>query len=197
MQHDVLIALGKNWEKGSSNLSIESKITALAAGLIMRHNLSKTLILSGGHTLNPFHISEAEAMYEVLHGAFPEVAEEKICFDNYFLTTTGNAINSNVICSEARKIKKDLDIALLTVGYHIPRAGTVFGIEGLDISAHYSSEGILSISPDISHQKMVLGFLSSEEHIKDRRQEAILQAAMVLDRKGHFIDYLATRARKY
>lgn len=145
---DAVVALGKNWRlpvgtdkthpKGGGprvNLSIESKITTLAAAELYLSGRANKIIFSTGKTAGKDaqgndYPTEAEAMYEFMRRS---VSEEAIPDSDVILETTSFDTAGN-----AEEVKKILDrenigknIAVLTIGYHSFRAGKLFENYGL------------------------------------------------------------------
>lgn len=150
-EFDVVIGLGKNWrlpiQGDRIDLSVESKMTALAAAQMVVNGQAARIIYSTGQTagVNPEtgepYPAEADEMKSFVRRFFSEeelpsslIRTETTSFD-----TAGNA-------EEVKKILNENGLnnpALVTVGYHGDRARTLFNRNGIR-SSFFKSEDILA-----------------------------------------------------
>ncbi len=84
---DALVVLGKNWreyppgkepQKFKLRLSIESKMSVLAAGEMFKEGLIDKIIFSTGKTAGKEYPSEGEEMIKYLKERYPDIPEEAI-----------------------------------------------------------------------------------------------------------------------
>lgn len=143
----AILAHGKNWEipiphdPHDIELSIESKMTAEAAGTLLSQGIGDLVIFSGGHTAGPRFPSEAEKMMETMYANFTEaqIAPARVKLEQASRDTVSNL----------REVKERLpglevdNIILLTVGYHLPRAKRLARLLGVPVSAAFKSDYVI------------------------------------------------------
>lgn len=159
----AILALGKNWElpipDDPSHLkpSIETEITAEAAGLLFERGAGDLIIFSGGHTAGPEYPSEARGQRDSLRGheRFNEAAipEEAIILEEESGSTAGNFRNVKARLEEYGVS----NLILATVGYHMPRALVQARQEDLPVSGFARSDYV------------VRGAHSGQNHLLARR----------------------------
>jgi uncharacterized SAM-binding protein YcdF (DUF218 family) len=199
-QFDAIVALGKNWRLPVGpriQLSIESKMTVLAAGQMYADGKVGKIIFSTGETAGKnlqghTYPAEADQMKKFLRRFFSEeqIPDAAIELENHSFDTAGNA-------EEVRTIINDLHlqkVALLTVGFHLPRSMRLFKSYGVNVDQGLSSEQILEARS--SHYQ---GFLD-EYHQSDRYKnltstERKVNAISIIDRKGKLIRLITKRSR--
>ncbi|HSX52839.1 MAG TPA: YdcF family protein [Patescibacteria group bacterium] len=147
MSNAAILALGKNWElpipqdPANIQLSIESEITAEAAGILFTNGIGDLIIFSGGHTAGSNYPSEASKMAEsmYLHFTTSDVPVDKIVLEEDSHDTLGNLENVKECIPEL-----DIDeIILVTVGYHLPRTKRLARIAGLPVRKAFKSDYIV------------------------------------------------------
>jgi len=192
-QFDAVVALGKNWRLPVDGmriyLSIESKMTALAAGELYTQGKVGKIIFSTGETAgeNPEgspYPTEAEEMKRFMRIFFPEeeIPESAIELETHSFDTAGNAEEVKKI-AERENLSK---IALLTVGFHLERSMRFFESYGVNPKKGFASEQILR-----RRSKHYRKFLR-EYHESDRFQdleglESKVNMISKIDRKGKVI----------
>lgn len=198
---DAVIVLGKNWrgypftparspEEGSRlHLSIESKMSALAAGEMYQAGLTKKLIFSTGKTLGEAWPSQARAMWEFTKKEYPDIPEESVLLEEESWDTTENA-------EEVKKIMDTNHIdttALLTVDYHLPRAEKIFRAYGMNVIPVPSEEMLVRRSDH--YKKFVENFHNSKIVKEEKLKEAILRGILLIDKKGQLPRRISRRIR--
>lgn len=150
--HVALLAHGKNWEvpvpedPALIRPSFDTTLTAEAAGILFTGGDSvlsfDRLILSTGYTAGSRYPSEAQAMRQVLRERFDpsEIPDEAILMEEQSFDTSGNLMRVNELCAE-----HDIGaIALLTVGYHLPRTWKLANkLLDVPIVASYKSDEVV------------------------------------------------------
>lgn len=140
---EALVVLGKNWRGDTADLpafralSIESRIGAMAAGILYEQGSVGKIIFSGGTTREGLP-SEAEAMAQYLKKRFPNIPDEAVLLEKESKYTRDNV-------EKTAKILEDNGIkeaAQLTFGYHTGRAESHATRFGFDVEQVFSSEEI-------------------------------------------------------
>jgi len=191
---NAVVALGKNWEFAMGGkrvfLSLESRITALAAAELYLEKRIKCIIFSGGETAgndpqgNPYP-SEAEEMKKYLRIFFSEeeIPDRAIILEVNSFDTAGNA-------EEVKKVirKRNLKaICLLTVALHMPRAKKLFGNYGIKITETFSSEEILKGRNEF-YDKLVGDYDWSTRYIAELIKETVgVGLVNTIDPKGEIL----------
>lgn len=197
--YDAVIVLGKNWKQypptGANpknftlELSVESQLSALAAGEMFREGLVKKIILSTGKTAGRNFPSEAAAMKKFMKKYFPRVPAKTIILEERSFDTATNVI-------EVKKIVKKHgfnNLALLTTKAHMPRADKLFRHFGLKVHDIYSEDEVKKIS--IRHRKLVKKYENSRKIKVEKIKELLLRQLLVLDPKGKHLRGLTKRIR--
>lgn len=182
----VLIALGKNW--GSRNpliLSLESQLTAYAAGLLWQKHGLDYIIFTGGQTAGKDNPSEAKAMKDFTKMYFPNIPDERIIIEGEAVDTADNAVKVINIFKNRDWFNKSTNY-LLTVGPHIKRAQRFFNNFGLNIfNTIYSDSVALEYSETL--KKQVHEWYYSPRYKKLVTEETILRLIQRFDRKGKIL----------
>ena len=155
-------------------LSIDSKIAAIAAGMIWEAYAQKQekppmLIFSTGKTAGKEWPSEAEAMLEYMKARFPKIPEEHIRLEELSYDTPGNILQSKKIIEESGY----KNVGYLTIGYHLPRVATLMDYYDLPIMAIHPTEQIVS-QRSKRHSKFIDNRIHSNEWKKQKKVEALL-----------------------
>ncbi len=139
-QVHTLIVLGRNFLPGINRetlanqrftLSAQSRINALAAGLLYRAGLTEMMILSSGQTAGSNLPSEAAAMKLHMLRIFQSIPSEAIKLEETSIDTEGNAREVKKIV--AQQHPKHASFGLLTDTSHLQRAVPLFNRIGLPV----------------------------------------------------------------
>jgi uncharacterized SAM-binding protein YcdF (DUF218 family) len=194
---DLLIVLGKNIGVGSTQMDIqkdrfhlsrESRFSSLAAGMLWQPGMD--VLFSTGKTAGPEVPSEASAMKSYLKVHFPDIPDENILMEETSIDTAGNAEE----VSHYPNIRSYDHIGLLSVGYHVANAATLFERYGVNIEQKFASEDILRQRSD-RHNHLVDHWKSSDRIKKEETKEAIRRALLFVDRKGRFLRKITNHSR--
>lgn len=213
-QKKVMIVLGHNMgplsgpddiEKDGDHLSIYSKISAKAAGILLKEKKIDVVIFSTGHTSGKHIRSEAHAMKDYLLKQFKEgeVDANSILLEAESLDTKGNARESMKL-AESYGFK---NIAMMTTGDHFEGAFKTFNRNGFDlrrekclrseeIVADYLEVYIKDLSPErrISREEFlravkerdILGLTQIKEFLRDFWMETFDYDATILNKIAEF-----------
>lgn len=181
---NTVIALGKNWRayppkepdlRFRLRLSIESKLTALAAGEMYRRGEVTQIIFSSGATAGSGFPSEAKAMAEYLFAHCPEVPRSVVRLEERSIDTAGNA--EEIARMGYAHNALDL-IYLLSVRFHFPRAAKLFEEYGVHVVPRYSEEILDKRSSH--HRRLVRSYKRSLRYRFEELKEVILRLERVL-----------------
>jgi len=184
------LVLGKNWASKGDNpeLSIASKVSAIAGGYLAAESQSPVILFSGGRTAGASNPSEARAMFDYANNylfggnGFPK----EVLLEEDSLTTEENLRGIN------RLIGTD-PTTLVTVGYHLSRAKRIFENGGYVVSP-FASEDIVQIyGPNSSDLK---AFLERKNPWKDYVGEAVISAVQAFPGGSHLLDKVAAHTRQ-
>ena len=196
---DALVVLGKNWreyppdekpEGFDLQLSIESKMSSLAAGEMFKQGLVDKLIFSGGKTAGAEYPSEGEAMIEYLKEKYPDIPEGSIIAENASIDTSENAEQVAEILAKDPTLQK---IALMTVGFHLQRAEKLFKEFGIETTPFPSEEELKKRSPH--YERFVDAYLKSGHVKTEEIKEIILRSLLYIDAKGKIPGLLTKKIR--
>jgi uncharacterized SAM-binding protein YcdF (DUF218 family) len=156
---DYIVALGKNWARPSEykprkdgkprqrtpkKLSLESRITAISAGMLASEKVANKIVFSTGKTAgtNPDtgqdFPSESEEMARYMKIRFPQVLDEQIVLQDRSFDTAGDA-------EESGKIVHGNKFGLLTVGFHLGSSAKLFKNFGNTANELFKSEDVLTL----------------------------------------------------
>jgi len=195
---EAVIVLGKNWrayppknasEEWQLHLSIESKMSALAAGEMFKEGLTDKIIFSGGRTAGKDRSSEAKAMWDYLKKKYPDIPDKIIALEEESLDTAGNA-------EEVLKILQQYniqDVALMTAGFHLPRAKKLFKEFGIETQGVPSEELLKKRSKH--YERFVEKYLESGQVKTKGIKEMILRTLLFIDAKGKLPRLLTKKFR--
>lgn len=199
---DSVVALGKNWEfpvyGKRISLSLESKITALAAAELFIRGDTNSIIFSGGKTAGddakgvPYP-SEAEEMKRFMRIFFHknEISDKAIILEEFSIDTAGNAEEVFKIVNN-KKLKK---IGLLTVGFHLPRAKEIFKNHGVKIQKFFSSEEILK-NKNPYYDRLLSDYYWSSKYFTEVLKETVgLGLVHTIDPKGQIVRKITEKTR--
>jgi len=200
---DALIVLGKNIGEGWSPekirrtrnlLSGHSKLNVLAAGDLYNQGLTQRIIFSTGQTAGADYPSEALAMKAFLKEKFPQIPDSAIILEENSIDTAGNA-------EEVAKIIEKhgfSNVGLLTVGFHLPNARTLFERFGvkIDDTDSFKAEEIVkdrAKKPELFVESYSNSPLVKREKRKERVRTILLYT---IDRRGRLLREVTKRQRK-
>ncbi len=196
---DTVFVLGQNWREYSKNpeLSVESKMCAIAGAEMLISGMTDRLIISGGKTAGKEFPSESEAMktYILLkypHETYPQICDENIILEEQSLDTHGNAKEIKNILDRENETQQSTP-ALLTVGFHTKRASKIFKNHGIETKSFNAEELLQKKSPH--YAKFVKRFNNSIPTKLKRLKEAFLRGFLVVDPKGNMVSKLADTFR--
>jgi uncharacterized SAM-binding protein YcdF (DUF218 family) len=199
---DALVVLGKNWrqypphptaeqsESFNLRLSIESKISALAAGEMFESGLIDKIIFSGGKTAGKQYPSEAEEMMKYMKEKYPDIADELVLLEKESIDTADNAERIAELLKENPTLHK---IALMTVGFHLARAEKLFEEFGIETTGFPSEEELKKRSPH--YEQFVTSYLKSGRVKFKERKEAIVRGLLSIDTRGKLLRKVTTKIR--
>ena len=207
---DLLVVLGKNWENypprfakpenWQIQLSPESKISALAGAEMLRAGLTEKVIFVSGKTAGKIWPSEARAMLDFIKSSYSGATEENFILEEESFDTAGNAEK----IAELLKFQKprpglgfqDLvlkRVALMTIGYHLPRALRIFREYGMNLPGFASETELVKLS--LKNKYFVDYHLSSLRYKLEVFKEMALFVIQFFDRKGKFLRHFSKLAR--
>ncbi len=186
----TVIVLGKTWKyvQGRPQLSIEAKMTALAAGELYRAKLADKFIFSGGKTAGDDHISEAQAMAEYcsVHCGIPAecIALEEVSFDTI----------ANARCLKGMlELNSVLCPILLTRDYHGKRARHLFASEGIRTELA-SVEEVMS-GRSYWHCAFAKKYTRSAYYLMQRIKECLIMFQLLIDPEARMQRFITRRIR--
>lgn len=192
---DLLIVLGKNIgvdsspadiRKDPSHLSADSRINVLAAGMSYKPGMK--ILLSSGHTAGQDYPSEAGAMRRFLRLNFPDIPDADVMLEEVSIDTASNAKEVGGMIDD-----KDYErIAILSTGYHVQNASTLFENYGVRVDDTVAAEDILRArSP--GDERYVKAWKELDRIKKERRNEILRKLLLsTMDRKGKWLRRLVT-----
>lgn len=203
----VIIALGKNINIGidrnrinrsKSKLSLDSKITAAAAGFAFKNDpdLENTdlLIFSTGKTSGSDQPSEAYSEWRFTKGLFPDIPARRVLLENDSTSTGSNGYYTVRMLSE-------LGISrayVLTVGHHVERSTRNFNAHGKAFGIRFrgvSSDDLLERT-NPSNRRLVAHYRRLRRLQLERAKEGLLRFESRIDPYGvvpHLITLPRTR----
>jgi len=188
---DYIVALASGMEISKNNvldLTPQSKITAIASGVLYKEDIAQKIIFSGGHTKGKDKKSEAELMFDLLKKKFPDIPDTDVVLEENSIDTAENA-------EEVKKIlPQNSNIILLSFSYHLKRARIIFHNFNLNINKIYASDIVLS------KQKTKYKNLLNEFTLKIKIQRIIweifcLFLVYTIDPKGQMLRLITRRTR--
>lgn len=199
LQHtpDVLV-LGKNIGIGSSpdkirndnfNLSAETRSNVLAAGMLYKPGMN--ILFSTGQTVGANTPSEAQAMKNYFHAHFTGIPEKHILLEENSIDTASNA-------EEVAKIVRDKNynhVGLVTVGYHLHNAVTLFERHGVSVEQKIIAEDIVRERTP-HHQRYIENWKETTRIKQEEKKESIRKAFLAIDQKGKLLRLITQRTRK-
>lgn len=201
-KYDVLFVMGKNWRKyppknakNSKNfkltLSIESKMSALAAGEIYMSGIADKIVFLSGKSAGKNWPSEGEIMKKFMKKRYPLIPDEVIFIKENSVDTASDVYNG-VMYAHRTNLKNN---AVLTISYHLPRCLKLFQNYWLTTRIH----GLISekeIKTRSRHYTTFVKKYSESRRIKiEQIKEAILKIIFLLDKKGKILRFITQKIR--
>jgi len=195
---DLLVVLGKNlgagWtaedvQKSPDHLSVDSCINILAAGELYMPGMH--ILLSGGRTIGEGLESQPVAARKYLHKKYPYIPEDDVSIEETGFDTRASA---EAVAFIAR-VHKYKHVGLLSVGYHVKNAATLFKRWDAPLETIIASEDIVAERSKYHEDYIVawrgLGRVSGIKGEKNREKVRTVALATV-DRKGRLLRRLTS-----
>ncbi len=158
-QKGILVVLGQNWEnyhhlvfrkkhgieKGLSKYSIQ---TTIAADILLQSDMYHTIIFSTGHTNGTSHISEADAMANLLQKIDPRAHEKAQIFRETKSFDTPSNIHEVMDIITQQDMHGPIDV--VAPHYHMPRVKTIAKGLNFPIEHALQTEKVLGIRRSIT-----------------------------------------------
>ncbi len=194
---DAAIILGKNWRSYISpqddpsdlELSVESKMSALAGAEMLKAELTGKIIISGGKTAGQHLPSETAAMKDYILHMHPEISADSIQVEESSLDTHENA---DRVLEITQKYNLNT-LALVTVGYHLDRAQRIF--ENHDVSTFPISSEKFLLGRSSHYERFIENFNGSSHVTLEKTREWLLKNLLIIDPKGKMIAKVTKRFR--
>lgn len=162
LETDLLVVLGKNLGVGSSRqdirespdyLSIDSRISTLAAAELYGYIPGMRILLSGGRTIGEDFPSQPSAARDFLHAVYPDIRLEDVLLDEDGPNTAASA-ESVAKIAQTQEINFQ-HLGLLSVGYHVKNAAVLFERRDAPVETVIASEGILAERSQEDRARMI------------------------------------------
>lgn len=203
-QFEAMIVLAKGWKDYLSRhegeeklaLSLESKMTALAAAEMLKSAMVKKLIITAGKSAGQDKPSEAAAMREYLLRHFKkEVKEgtinpENIILEEESLDTVETAKN---IAALIGKLKIQGALALMSVSHHLPRSLELFEKEGIAARPFPSDEVLKKFRP--RYTPLIRKYQNSPYYTLMEAKEFLMRHLLIIDPNARIPGLITGRAR--
>lgn len=197
----MLVVLGKNWRGYPPRtrpagwrlrLSLESKLSALAAGHLFLSGRTDTILIASGKTAGRDWPSEADAMRRYLARRFPGIPEAAVRLEDASLDTADNARLVAALLRASASAPRS--ITLLTVGFHLPRSRRLFSTHGLAVEQGVAAEDVVA-QRSARHRAFIARYLASRRVRTERVKEALLRLLLVIDPTASIPRLLTKRLR--
>ncbi|HSX17505.1 MAG TPA: YdcF family protein [Patescibacteria group bacterium] len=213
----AIVAHGKNWEvpvpadPAEIQLSLDSRLTAVAAGVLYMAGVADKIIFSTGHTAGEEYPTEAAAQLKEMRRFFgpDQIPEDDVMLEEDSFDTAGNVEQTRRLIDEGHISGAHL----LTLGYHLPRLGRLARRQGIPILGMHASDKVVGRSdlavPDLRGRSHYYGRLVLRE-AQERRSvrplvrtaaqfglEAAGHALMTVDPSGKGVSRLATKRLRH
>lgn len=197
---NIVVVLGSSWEDFKEGehpeLSTDSKLRTLAAGVLASEKDISQLIFAGGRTAGPENPSEAQEMKRYLKENFSNL-EVSIKLDSESFDTIENAKFVNEIAG-----KTDLSkVFVVTNEYHRERVSAIFEYVGMPVEV-VAAEDVLrrTYQKDkgenyYPYKKFIEQHLNSGEIKRKEFLEVGLRVINKLDPEGRLLTSLAKKLR--
>jgi uncharacterized SAM-binding protein YcdF (DUF218 family) len=188
----AIVAHGKNWEvpvppdPADIQLSLDSRLTAMAAGVLYTEGVADRIVFSTGHTAGEAYPTEAAAQLGHMRHFFPEeeIPQEDVSLEEDSFDSAGN-IEGVKAMVDAGLIS---GVHLLTVGYHLPRLRRLARRHGLPVLGTYASDKVVARSalavPRLRGRSHYYGRLVVHEACTRHSTQPIVRAASALALEG-------------
>lgn len=193
----ALIVLSKAWREHplatkvwKPRLSVDSKMSVLVAGEMFGKGIVKIIIFSGGRTAGPDNPSEAEVMRDYLKTKFPEIPDGAVIVESESVDTFDQAEKTLQILEKYNLAR----VALLTVGYQLPRAEKIFKKVGINIEQGFTPEDQLK-GRTSHYQGFIRKWQSSGRHFKKEVEEVMLRSLLFIDTQGKVLRTITNKLR--
>jgi len=186
-----IVALGNGMVVLKHNvldLCPESKITALAAGVLYKGGKAKKIIFSGGRTKGKDKESEAKKMFEFMQNMFPEIPDANILLEENSLDTAGNAFEVK------RLLPINSRIILLSPAYHLPRVKRIFHNFNLDFEQIVASDTVLEKMSPV-YDEFLKRYTLRRRILKLSMEIFCLSLVYAIDPKGKILRLITSRTR--
>jgi uncharacterized SAM-binding protein YcdF (DUF218 family) len=187
----MAIVLGKEYRRfnGKPVLSMEAKMTAIAAGEMYKCGVVSLLIFTGGKTAGQEYPSEAEAMAAYCTQRY-DIPREAIIIEDAAFDTIANA-------RLVKKIIQDHEIegvsVLISRKYHIERAQNIFLREGMETDP-IPAEDLLFFR-SLRHRKLADAYLCSFYYWVVMVKEYLLRLQLAVDPEARIQRFITRRMR--
>lgn len=186
---NYIIALGKGieiLEDGEIELRLETKLTALAAVVLLEKGFGDKIIFSGGHTKGKYRVSEAEAMLNFAGKYSIFVTRRNVILESNSVDTAANAEEV------AKIIDGNSRTNLITTKLHLIRAKKLFKNYEIKIDRSFAAEDILK--KESPRFDFVLRQYNLKRKLREFGWETIcLIFATTIDRKGKILRFFTKR----
>ena len=181
---EYIIALGNGLDN-RKDLTVESKMTALAATVLYKHTTGSKIIFSGGFTKGKINGSEAKKMYEYSM-VLLNIKNGDVILEQNSVDTVGNV-------EEVKKyLTKDDNVTLVSFGFHLKRAKKLFERYGIKVAGSVASEKILS---ENFYQDLIKNYNLKRKTIKLLREVILLSLVYTIDNKGRLLRIISSKTR--
>lgn len=184
-----IVALGNGLENLKDNaidLTIESKMNAIAAVVLYKKGIGQKIIFSGGYTKE--EQSEAGKMLEFIKRQFNDIPLDDIILDEGSIDTADNASKVKKILPEGSKF------VLISFGYHLKRAKRIFNNFGLHAEKVFASEKVLK-QESPKYDYILQKFNWKRKIIKLQREILCLFLVHTIDPKGKILRVVTSNSR--
>ncbi len=181
-----IVALGNGFDK-DKELTVESRMSALAASYLFKKGLENKLIFSGGHTKGKQNLSEAEKMYDYSRQSL-SLDIKDVILEEHSIDTAGNA-------GEVKRYLSEKDsVILVSFGFHLRRARLIFENYGINVKNQFSSERTLK--EDYSaYKELIKEFNLLRKIDKLLREMLLIFLVCTIDPKGKILRIITSRTR--
>jgi uncharacterized SAM-binding protein YcdF (DUF218 family) len=124
---------------------------------------------------------------------YPDVPVANLFTEEKSIDTAGNAEEVALWLSEQQLRYRR--IGLITVGYHLKNAATLFSNYGVDIAETYPSEQVLGSNSNLLGS-YVRGWSQTNRVKQEEKKEFVRTLLLPIDRKGRLLRVLTARTRK-
>jgi uncharacterized SAM-binding protein YcdF (DUF218 family) len=181
----AIVAHGKNWEvpvpadPTEIQLSLDSRLTAMAAGILYMDGVAEKIVFSSGKTAGDAYPAESTAQFAELRRYFTseQIPDDDVLSEDESFDTAGNVINIKQWVDEGRIGA----VYGLTVGYHVPRLRRLAARHGLSLLGAFASDKIVGQSelavPDLRGKPHYYGRLVLREAQEKRSVRPLVRVA--------------------